>query len=131
MIKGMMCAGNGKKVETHRVKLLVGKSGGFFGFTREASHLFNAMGELRPDVPIIKECYVDAGTDLFYLTVKTPIDFKKVVVDFEAQTFTFVKDDFYNDYYIGTAWKDGNPMLISELMDSFDKEVNVKFEFYK
>lgn len=85
------------------------------------------MGELRPDVPIIKECYVDVGGDLFYLTVKTPIDFKKVVVDFEAQTFTFVKDDFY----IGTAWKDGNPMLISELMDSFDKEVNVKFEFYK
>ena len=39
----------------------------------------------------------------------------------------FVKDDFY----IGAAWKDGNPMLISELMDSFDKEVNVKFEFYK
>lgn len=85
------------------------------------------MGELRPDVPIIKECYVDVGGDLFYLTVKTPIDFKKVVVDFEAQTFTFVKDDFY----IGAAWKDGNPMLISELMASFDKEVNVKFEFYK
>jgi hypothetical protein len=131
MIKGMMCAGNGKKVERYNVKLLVGNSGEFFGFTREASHLVDAMGELRPDVPIIKECYVDVGGDLFYLTVKTPIDFKKVVVDFEAQTFTFVKDDFYNDYYIGTAWKDGNPMLIRELMDSFDKEVNVKFEFYK
>lgn len=131
MIKGMMCAGNGKKVETHRVKLLVGRAMGYFGFIREASSLAPAMGKLRPDVPIIKECYVDAGTDLFYLTVKTPIDFKKVVVDFEAQTFTFVKDDFYNDFYIGTAWKDGNPMLISELMDSFDKEVNVKFEFYK
>lgn len=131
MIKGMMCAGNGKKVERYNVKLLVGNSGEFFGFTREASHLVDAMGELRPDVPIIKECYVDVGGDLFYLTVKTPIDFKKVVVDFEAQTFTFVKDDFYNDFYIGTAWKDGNPMLISELMDSFDKEVNVKFEFYK
>lgn len=127
MIKGMMCAGNGKKVETHRVKLLVGKSGGFFGFTREASYLFNAMGELRPDVPIIKECYVDASTDLFYLTVKTPIDFKKVVVDFEAQTFTFVKDDFY----IGAAQEDGNPMLTRELIHSFGEEVNVKFEFYK
>ena len=131
MIKGMMCAGNGKKVERYNVKLLVGNSGEFFGFTREASHLVDVMGELRPDVPIIKKCYVDVGGNLFYLTVKTPIDFKKVVVDFEAQTFTFVKDDFYNDFYIGTALKDGNPMLISELMDSFDKEVNVKFEFYK
>lgn len=127
MIKGMMTVGNSKNVERYNVKLLVGNSGEFFGFTREASYLFNAMGELRPDVPIIKECYVDVGGDLFYLTVKTPIDFKKVVVDFEAQTFTFVKDDFH----IGAAWKDGNPMLISELMDSFDKEVNVKFEFYK
>lgn len=115
MIKGMMTVGNSKNVERYNVKLLVGNSGEFFGFTREASHLVDAMGELRPDVPIIKECYVDVGGDLFYLTVKTPIDFKKVVVDFEAQTFTFVKDDFY----------------ISELMDSFDKEVNVKFEFYK
>lgn len=84
-------------------------------------------GELRPDVPIIKECYVDVSADLFYLIVKTPIDFKKVVVDFEAQTFTFVKDDFY----MGTALGDGNPMLIRELMNSVGEEVNVKFEFYK
>ena len=127
MIKGMMCAGNGKKVETHRVKLLVGRAMGYFGFIREASSLAPAMGKLRPDVPIIKECYVDAGTDLFYLIVKTPIDFKKVVVDFEAQNFTFVKDDFHT----GAAWKDGNPMLTRELINSVDEEVNVKFEFYK
>ena len=127
MIKGMMCAGNGKKVERYNVKLLVGNSREFFGFTREASHLVDAMGKLRPDVPIIKECYVDVSADLFYLIVKTPIDLKKVVVDFEAQTFTFVKDDFY----MGTAWKDGNPMLTRELINSVDEEVNVKFEFYK
>ena len=127
MIKGMMCVGSGKKVENHRIKLLVGSSGSIYGFTREASYLGNAMGELRPDVPIIKECYVDSTSDLFYLTVKTPINFKKVVVSFEAQDFTFVKDDFY----IGAAWKDGNPMLTRELLHSVGEEVNVKFEFYK
>ena len=89
MIKGMMCAGNGKRLKDIMESLFFVCFWGFFVFFREASHLVDAMGELRPDVPIIKECYVDVGGDLFYLTVKTPIDFKKVVVDFEAQTFTF------------------------------------------
>lgn len=121
MIKGMMTVGNSKNVERYNVKMLIGVSGQFLGFSRNDLDI----GALRPDVAAIQECYLVFGNHGMKITVSQPITFNKLTVSFDTQTFEIKKDNLNGD----TFWGDCGDLIMRDFLNSAGQEIDVTFEF--